>query len=70
MQAHSVSDLFRRFADLLDDPTTTDNMRLLDPNNKGLEQIVGCVVKYGRCAGVDLLSPRLGKKIHLRTDDK
>lgn len=70
MQAYSISDLFRRFADLLDDPATADKMRLLDPNNAGLEQIVQCAVKYGRCAGVDLLSPRLGKKVHLRADGK
>lgn len=65
MIAHNVSDLFRRFADLLDDPATADKMRLLDPNNQGLEQIVGCVVRYGRSAGADLLPPRLGKKIHV-----
>lgn len=68
MIAHSVSDLFRRFADLLDDPATVDKMRVLDPGDAGLNQIVGCAVRYGRCAGVDLLSAKTGKKIHMRTD--
>lgn len=63
MIAHNVADLFHRFADLLADPATADKMRVLDPGDKGLGQIVGCVVKYGRCAGVDLLAPRLGKKM-------
>lgn len=55
MKAALVSDMFRRFADLLDNPAKHDLIHANDPGYETLSKIVRVIRDYGRSnCGVDI----------------
>lgn len=62
----SLSDCFRKFADLLDDPAVRDKLHLTDPKSEGLGQIWKAVGWYAEHRmGVRLTSAVKGETMDL-----